>query len=100
MGNLAALAHGATVVYPSGAACTPNHPASFPDKPDAALPFVAICEPQTRLPPSVGTLSTFLPPCGADSFDAAATLAAVEAERCTSLYGVPTMFAQAFELPE
>ncbi len=28
----------------------------------------------------------------APAFDAAATLAAVEAERCTSLYGVPTMF--------
>ncbi|MFD5624356.1 AMP-binding protein [Streptomyces yangpuensis] len=28
----------------------------------------------------------------APSFDPAATLAAVEAERCTSLYGVPTMF--------
>lgn len=28
----------------------------------------------------------------APSFDAAATLAAVEAESCTSLYGVPTMF--------
>ncbi|MEV6323592.1 AMP-binding protein [Nocardia sp. NPDC051787] len=28
----------------------------------------------------------------APSFDAKATLAAVEAERCTSLYGVPTMF--------
>ena len=27
-----------------------------------------------------------------ESFDAAAVLAAVEAERCTSLYGVPTMF--------
>ena len=27
-----------------------------------------------------------------ESFDAGATLAAVEAERCTSLYGVPTMF--------
>jgi fatty-acyl-CoA synthase len=27
-----------------------------------------------------------------EAFDAAATLAAVEAERCTSLYGVPTMF--------
>ncbi len=28
----------------------------------------------------------------APSFDPAATLAAIEAERCTSLYGVPTMF--------
>ncbi|MGW9073721.1 AMP-binding protein [Streptomyces yangpuensis] len=28
----------------------------------------------------------------APSFDSAATLAAVESERCTSLYGVPTMF--------
>jgi fatty-acyl-CoA synthase len=28
----------------------------------------------------------------AESFDVAATLAAIEAERCTSLYGVPTMF--------
>jgi len=28
----------------------------------------------------------------AESFDPAATLAALEAERCTSLYGVPTMF--------
>ena len=28
----------------------------------------------------------------AESFDAAATLAAIENERCTSIYGVPTMF--------
>ena len=28
----------------------------------------------------------------AESFDAAATLAAIERERCTSIYGVPTMF--------
>ena len=30
--------------------------------------------------------------CPGESFDAAAVLATVEAERCTSLYGVPTMF--------
>jgi fatty-acyl-CoA synthase len=44
MGNLAALTHGAAVVYP------------------------------------------------APAFEPAATLAAIEAERCTALYGVPTMF--------
>ncbi len=32
-------------------------------------------------------------------FDPAATLAAVEAERCTSLYGVPTMFIAELALP-
>jgi fatty-acyl-CoA synthase len=52
MGSLAAVAHGATAVYP------------------------------------------------AETFDAAATLAAVQQERCTSLYGVPTMFVAALELPE
>ena len=36
----------------------------------------------------------------AASFDAAPTLAAVEQERCTSLYGVPTMFIAELELPE
>nr|WP_028661608.1 AMP-binding protein [Saccharomonospora saliphila] len=35
----------------------------------------------------------------APAFDAAATLAAVEAERCTSLYGVPTMFIAELALP-
>lgn len=52
MGNLAACAHGATVVYPS------------------------------------------------DCFDAGATLRAVQQERCTSLFGVPTMFAMELEQPE
>lgn len=36
----------------------------------------------------------------APSFDAAATLHAVQAERCTSLYGVPTMFIAELDLPE
>lgn len=36
----------------------------------------------------------------AQSFDPAATLRAVEAQRCTSLYGVPTMFIAALGLPE
>ncbi|QKW30055.1 AMP-binding protein [Streptomyces seoulensis] len=35
----------------------------------------------------------------AASFDPAATLAAVERERCTSLYGVPTMFIAELNLP-
>ncbi|MFJ9641888.1 AMP-binding protein [Streptomyces sp. NPDC004244] len=35
----------------------------------------------------------------APSFDPAATLAAVEAERCTSLYGVPTMFIAELAAP-
>jgi len=35
----------------------------------------------------------------AEGFDPAATLAAVEAERCTSLYGVPTMFIAELEHP-
>jgi fatty-acyl-CoA synthase len=35
----------------------------------------------------------------AEAFDAEATLAAVEAERCTSLYGVPTMFIGLLEHP-
>ena len=34
----------------------------------------------------------------APSFDPRATLAAVAAERCTSLYGVPTMFIAELEL--
>ncbi|HCA85076.1 MAG TPA: AMP-binding protein [Streptomyces sp.] len=36
----------------------------------------------------------------APSFDAAATLAAVAGERCTSLYGVPTMFIAELDLPD
>jgi fatty-acyl-CoA synthase len=35
----------------------------------------------------------------APGFDPAATLAAVQAERCTSLYGVPTMFIAELALP-
>jgi fatty-acyl-CoA synthase len=35
----------------------------------------------------------------AESFDPEATLAAVEAERCTSLYGVPTMFIAELDHP-
>ena len=34
------------------------------------------------------------------AFDPAATLRAVEAERCTSLYGVPTMFIAELDLPD
>jgi fatty-acyl-CoA synthase len=36
----------------------------------------------------------------APGFDPAATLRAVAAERCTSLYGVPTMFIAEFALPD
>lgn len=36
----------------------------------------------------------------APSFDAAATLEAVQRERCTSLYGVPTMFIAELNLPD
>jgi fatty-acyl-CoA synthase len=36
----------------------------------------------------------------APSFDPCATLAAVAAERCTSLYGVPTMFVAELDLPD
>ncbi|MEV6006340.1 AMP-binding protein [Streptomyces sp. NPDC051976] len=36
----------------------------------------------------------------APSFDAAATLRAVQQERCTSLYGVPTMFIAELGLPD
>ncbi|MET7937602.1 AMP-binding protein [Streptomyces sp. NPDC005322] len=36
----------------------------------------------------------------APTFDPAATLAAVERERCTSLYGVPTMFIAELALPD
>ncbi|MFK0172513.1 AMP-binding protein [Streptomyces sp. NPDC090306] len=36
----------------------------------------------------------------APSFDPAATLAAVQQERCTSLYGVPTMFIAELDLPD
>ncbi|WP_033324654.1 AMP-binding protein [Streptomyces yerevanensis] len=36
----------------------------------------------------------------APSFDPAATLKAVEQERCTSLYGVPTMFIAELNLPD
>ena len=35
-----------------------------------------------------------------EAFEPAATLAAVEAERCTSLYGVPTMFIAELAAPE
>ena len=35
----------------------------------------------------------------AEAFEPEATLAAVEAERCTSLYGVPTMFIAELEHP-
>jgi fatty-acyl-CoA synthase len=52
MGNLAAITHGAAMVYPAG------------------------------------------------SFDPLATLQAVAEERCTSLYGVPTMFIALLEHPE
>ena len=36
----------------------------------------------------------------APSFDAGATLAAIAAERCTSLYGVPTMFVAELDHPD
>ncbi len=36
----------------------------------------------------------------APSFDARATLAAIDAERCTSVYGVPTMYVAQLEHPE
>ncbi len=36
----------------------------------------------------------------AETFEAGATLEAVQAERCTALYGVPTMFIAALEHPE
>ncbi len=36
----------------------------------------------------------------AAQFDALATLEAVQAERCTALYGVPTMFIAEFEHPQ
>ncbi len=36
----------------------------------------------------------------AEGFDPAATLTAVQAERCTSLYGVPTMFIAELGLPD
>src|SRR5260370_16358613 len=36
----------------------------------------------------------------APGFEPAATLAAVQAERCTSLYGVPTMFIAELGLPD
>ncbi len=36
----------------------------------------------------------------APSFDARATLAAIDAERCTSVYGVPTMFVAQLEHPD
>jgi fatty-acyl-CoA synthase len=52
MGNLAAVTHGATMIYPG------------------------------------------------EGFDARATLAAVSAERCTHLYGVPTMFIAELEHPD
>ncbi len=35
-----------------------------------------------------------------ETFDAAATLEAIEAERCTAIYGVPTMFIVELEHPE
>ena len=36
----------------------------------------------------------------APSFDAGATLAAIAAERCTSVYGVPTMYVAQLEHPD
>ena len=38
--------------------------------------------------------------CPAPSFDAGATLAAIAAERCTSVYGVPTMFVAQLDHPD
>jgi fatty-acyl-CoA synthase len=35
-----------------------------------------------------------------ESFDSAAVLAAIEAERCTAIYGVPTMFIDELEHPD
>jgi fatty-acyl-CoA synthase len=35
----------------------------------------------------------------AESFDAGATLSAIEEERCTAVYGVPTMFITELEHP-
>ena len=35
-----------------------------------------------------------------ETFDAGATLAAIESERCTAIYGVPTMFIAMLEHPE
>ena len=36
----------------------------------------------------------------APSFDAGATLAAIAAERCTAVYGVPTMYVAQLEHPD
>lgn len=36
----------------------------------------------------------------AETFDAGATLAAIESERCTAIYGVPTMFIAMLEHPD
>jgi len=36
----------------------------------------------------------------AETFDASATLAAIESERCTAIYGVPTMFIAMLEHPD
>lgn len=47
-------------------------------------------------PPPLLLLCSAFP---AESFHAEATLAAVQAERCTSLYGVPTMFISLLALP-
>lgn len=99
MGSLAACAHGATAVYPAGAVWT------------AACVLLA-ASTHTGFPKICGssmvsqqgspacTLSPPHPLPTAETFDAAATLAAVQQERCTSLYGVPTMFVAALELPE
>jgi fatty-acyl-CoA synthase len=38
--------------------------------------------------------------CPAPTFDARATLAAIAAERCTSVYGVPTMFVSQLNCPD
>jgi acyl-CoA synthetase (AMP-forming)/AMP-acid ligase II len=52
-----------------------------------------LLDPQT-------TTMRLRPALRADCFDASATLAAVEGECCTSLYGVPTMFIAQLEHPE
>ena len=65
----------------------------------SAFPYrfiIALAASWARFAPLVSGAAMVFPQEG---FDAAATLEAVEAERCTSIYGVPTMFIAELEHP-
>ena len=61
----------------------------------ALLPLLRLRDGQPRRASPTAPRSCFPP----KSFDAEATLRAIDAERCTSIYGVPTMFIAQLEHP-